>query len=152
MSYADANKTLAPASVKDVGGGVDLMGWNKNTKPPADFCPGRYCFQWVPPGGTADRSGRSYRSFEEAITRREGWVQMPQGGCACAFGLCTRLDPVAGDSDWYEPHEWALERDGLPWFYFIPSVDKVDSEFHERYLRESRDLWGEGDGSGEPSR
>src|SRR5688572_17896449 len=129
------------------------MGWDKHKKPPADFCPGRYCFQWVPPGGFADLSGRTYRSFEEAIARRDDWVEFPQGGCACSFGLCTRLDPVDGDRDWYEPNEPALERDGLPWFYFIPSVDRLAPEFHDRFLRASRELWGETGGptqSGEP--
>ncbi len=119
------------------------MGWEKHTKPPAEVCPGRYCFQWIPPGGAADMSGRKYGSFEEAIARREGWEQFPQGGCSCAFGLCTRLDPVAGDCDWYEPCEPALERDGLPWFYFIPSVEGLIPELHEKYIRESRTLWGD---------
>ncbi len=121
------------------------MTWDKHTRPPADFCPGRYCFQWVPPGGAADMSGRTYRSFREAIARRDGWVDFPQGGCGCGVGLCTRLDPVDGDSDWYEPCELALERDGLPWFYFIPSVEKLAPEFHERYLGESQALWGGGE-------
>lgn len=118
------------------------MAWDKHQKPPADFCPGRYCFLWVPPGGAADLSGRTYSSFQEAITRRADWTEFPQGGCGCRFGVCTRLDPVAGDHDWYEPFEPALERDGLPWFYFIPSTDKLAPKFHERYLRESQALWG----------
>lgn len=117
------------------------MSWDKHTKPPADFCPGRYCFMWVPPGGPADMSGRSYDSFQEAVTRRDDWVEFPQGGCSCSIGLCTRIDPFGGDRDWYEPCEPALERDGLPWFYFIPSIDKLAPEFHERYLRESQALW-----------
>lgn len=96
---------------------------------------------WVPPGGPADMSGRSYDSFQEAVTRRDDWVEFPQGGCSCSIGLCTRIDPFGGDRDWYEPCEPALERDGLPWFYFIPSIDKLAPEFHERYLRESQALW-----------
>ena len=118
------------------------MAWDKRVKPLADFCPGRYCFQWVPPGGAADLSGRAYSSFQEAITRRADWIELPQGGCGCGFGVCTRFDPIAGDSDWYEPDEQALERDGLPWFYFIPSTDKLVPKFHARYLRESQALWG----------
>jgi len=120
------------------------MAWDKHTKPPAGFCPGRYCFMWVPPGGKADLSGRGYSSLEEAVTPRADWVEFPQGGCGCAFGRCTRLDPVGGDHDWYEPHELTLKRDGLPWFYFIPSIEKLTPELHERYLQESRELWGEG--------
>jgi hypothetical protein len=87
-------------------------------------------------------SGRKYGSFEEAIARRDDWVEFPHGGCSCTCGLCTRLDPVAGDRDWYEPCEPALEGDGLPWFYFIPSVQKLTPEFHERFLQVSRALWG----------
>ena len=54
-----------------------------------------------------------------------------------------RIDPIASDDDWYEPCEPALEQDGLPWFYFIPSVDKLHSQFHEQYIRESGELWGD---------
>jgi hypothetical protein len=68
-------------------------------------------------------------------------AQTPCVGCGCSFGVCTRVDPVAGDHDWCEPNEPALERDGLPWFYFIPSADKLAPEFHERYQRESQALW-----------
>lgn len=119
------------------------MGWNKHIKPPSDFCPGRYCLFWVPPGGSADMSRRTYKSLKEALSKHDGWVKFPNGGCGCSFGSCTRLDPIAGDHDWYEACEPALERDNLPWFYFIPSIDKLASEFHERYLKESQKLWGE---------
>jgi hypothetical protein len=59
-------------------------------------------------------------------------VKFPQGGCSRTLGVGARLDPAAGDHDGYEPHEPALERDGPAWFYFIPSVDKVDPGFHVR--------------------
>jgi hypothetical protein len=88
-------------------------------------------------------SGRRYASLKEAFKHRDDWVEFPQGGCCCTFGKCTRLDPVEGDHDWYEPCEPALERDGLPWFYFLGSVENVTPEFQERYLRESRELWGD---------
>lgn len=119
------------------------MTWDKHTKPPADVCPGKYCFQWVPPGGAADMSGRYYRSLQKALDRSDDFVEFPRGGCSCSFGVCTRLDPVAGDQDWYEPCEPELERDGLPWFYFIPSGDKLSLEFREQYIRDSQSLWGE---------
>ncbi len=88
-------------------------------------------------------SGRTYSSVEEALANSGSLVKFPHGGCSCSFGICTRLDPVAGDRDWYEPCEPKLERDGLPWFYFIPSVAKLAPELHEEYLRESRALWGD---------
>ena len=47
----------------------------------------------------------------------------------------------ASDHDWYEPCEPELERDGLPWFYFVPSVGNLAPKLHERYLRELRELW-----------
>jgi hypothetical protein len=118
------------------------MTWDKHTKPPADLCPEIYCFHWVPAGGAADLSGRTYSSFQEAVTRRADWIEFPQGGCGCGFGVCTRMDKVAGDHDWYESDNLALKQDGLPWFYFIPSTDNLRTEFHESYLRESQALWG----------
>jgi hypothetical protein len=106
---------------------------------------------WITPGGKADMSGREYSSPEEALARFDEWVEFPEGGCSCTFGRCTRQDPVGGDRDWYEPNEPALERDGLPWFYFIPSVEKLAPAFHDKYLRESRELWGDGPAErGEP--
>ena len=92
-------------------------------------------------------SGRSYRSVQEALTRSDGWVRFPRGGCSCSSGLCTRLEPVAGNRDWYEPFEPELERDGLPWFYFIASPNELVRDSRERYLRESRELWGEEPGA-----
>ncbi len=40
-------------------------------------------------------------------------------------------------------HQLRLERHGLPWFYFIPSPDKVVEERREQYIREAKRLWGE---------
>jgi hypothetical protein len=119
------------------------MDWNKCRRPPADICPERYCWHWVPPGGIKDVSGRVYDSVEEAFTQRDGCVEFPDGGCGCSVGFCTRLDPIAGKHDWYESYEPELERDGLPWFYFIATVDNLVEERHEQYLRESQELWGD---------
>ena len=88
-------------------------------------------------------SGRTYKSVEEALANYDSFVKFPNGGCSCPFGVCTRLDPVAGDRDWYEPCEPLLEQDGLPWFYFIPSADWLPPQRRKRYLRESRALWGD---------
>jgi hypothetical protein len=119
------------------------MGWDKHTKPPSDFCPGKYCFMWVPPGGKADMSGRSYKSLEKAFANQKDWVSFPKGGCSCSRGICTRIDPVNGDGDFYESCGPALKEDGLPWFYFISSVANLAKPFHEEYVRESQKLWGE---------
>jgi hypothetical protein len=64
----------------------------------------------------------------------------PEGGCDCPFGRCTRLDPVTGDADFYEPHQSRLERAGLPWFYFV-TLENLRPEFHEKFLRESEEYW-----------
>lgn len=118
------------------------MASDKNSKPPADICPEKYCFHWVTPGGKKQMSGRPYGSLEEALSTGEGWVPSPHGGCGATMGRCSRLDPTGGDRDWYEPCELELKRGDLPWFYFIPSAEKLVPELRDRYLRESRKLWG----------
>lgn len=45
-------------------------------------------------------SGRAYSSLEEALSTRDRWVEFPGGGCSCR-AVCSRMDPVAGDDDWY---------------------------------------------------
>jgi hypothetical protein len=78
------------------------------------------------------------------------WAMWPDGGCACPFGRCTRLDAVTGDADFYESHGLNLARTGLPWFYFN-TLENLQDEFHEQFLRESEQLWGSAErGSGEP--
>lgn len=119
------------------------MTWNKDVKPPAGVCPERYCFHWVPPGGAVDMSGRSRASVEDAMAHPDAWKRIPEGGCGRTSGACKRLDPVAGDYDAYEPCEPTLDRDGLPWFYFIADADRLVPELRERYRRESRELWGD---------
>lgn len=100
------------------------MEWDKKTKPPADICPGKYCFSWVSAAGAAAMLG------------------LVKEGCPYWSGVCSRNDQVAGDVDLYEPHEPQLEEDGLPWFYFISSTQNLVPQLHEAYLRESQILWG----------
>lgn len=121
------------------------MNWIKEQRPPADICPEKYCEFWVPPGGKADMSGRVYRSLREAMGPHDGWVDFPEGGCACTFGSCTRNKAAVGDRDWYEPCEPNLRAAGLPWFYFVPSPEKLAPPFREQFLAESRELWGDDD-------
>ena len=61
-------------------------------------------------------------------------------------GECSRNRDNPGGKDWYEPCEPALKKAGLPWFYFTPSTKHLAEEFHEKYVRESRKLWGDHDG------
>ncbi len=64
-------------------------------------CPKEGCFHWVCPGGAADVSGKTHASVDDAFKNGE-WRSFPDGGCACSFGKCTRLDPD-GEADFYEP-------------------------------------------------
>jgi len=123
-------------------GRSNLMSWDKHRKPPADACPEGYCFHWIPPGGAADYSGNEYVSVDEALTARSDWTEFPTGGCGCRFGACTRSHVSDDARDWYEPNEPALQKDGLPWFYFIPCSESLVPERREEYLRESALLWG----------
>jgi hypothetical protein len=68
-----------------------------------------------------------------------------EGGCACSFGRCIRLDQANGQADFYVSHDWNLDRAGLPWFYFT-TLENLRPEFHEQFLRESEQLWGLMDG------
>jgi hypothetical protein len=117
------------------------MEWEKHKRPPPDVCPREFCFHWVAPGGKAQPPGRRYASSQEALRDSMNWPVWRDGGCACQFGRCVRLDPSTGDADFYEPHEPKLEQAGLPWFYFT-TLKNLRSELHEQFLRESAELWG----------
>src|SRR5947208_7785331 len=117
--------------------GMEKKNWDVKLKPPADICPQEYCFMWVAPDYAADMSGRVYSSMKESLNNRSAWVTFPSGGCGCSFGICTRMDPINGNRDWYEPCGPALERDGLPWYYFIPSPEGLRPARRAQYLRES---------------
>jgi hypothetical protein len=116
------------------------MEWDKHKRPHPDICPREYCYHWVVPGGKASPPGRRYASRDEALKDSVNWPAWPEGGCACPFGRCTRLDPAAGDADFYFSHAENLARAGLPWFFFV-TLEILRPEFHERFLRESRELW-----------
>ena len=60
-------------------------------------CPGNFCFLW-------DESKKD---------------------CGCPFGSCVRLSKNQGDKDFYEPNEPLLEKEGLPWFYFMPNNENT---------------------------
>ena len=123
------------------------MDWDKHKRPPADVCPREYCFHWVAAGGKAAPPGRRYASSLEMLRDSVNWPVWPEGGCGCSFGLCKRLSSAAGDADYYEPHEWNLERAGLPWFYF-GRLENLQPKFREEFLRESARLWGGTDEGG----
>lgn len=51
--------------------------------------------------------------------------------CGCSFGLCTRLDPINGDHDWYEPNEPQLKKDRLPEDYFVRGTTQYATQGNE---------------------
>jgi hypothetical protein len=116
--------------------------WDPKKRPPLDRCPERYCFHWVTPGGCANISRRAYDSLADSFADHDAWVDFPEGGCACDLGPCIRLSRAAGAKDWYEPHEPALERDGLPWFYFVRE-QSLTRRARRQFERLARVLWGE---------
>ena len=83
-----------------------MCTWDKYHKPPAKICPQKYCFLW---------HDNSY--FTQEVAR-----------CREPFGPCRRSTKNPNHSDWYKPCEPELEKDDLPWFYFITNADFVDKE------------------------
>ena len=115
------------------------------------FAPGNTASTGSSQGGRASPPGRRYASTLEALQDSVNWPVWPEGGCACSQGRCTRLHPATGVADFYEAHEWNVERAGLPWFYFA-TLENLRPELHEQFLREAEELWGStGGGSAEPS-
>ncbi len=106
--------------------------WNPADRPAADICPKQFCFHWLLPGGMAETSGRRFKSVRDAA-KSGFWLSYPDGGCACTYGVCTRLDAESGISDCYEPNEKELAKNGLPWFYFC-NLACLRSDLHERFL------------------
>ncbi|MCX7923119.1 MAG: hypothetical protein N3B21_14075 [Clostridia bacterium] len=88
--------------------------WNIYKKPDENKCPESFCFLW----------------------------SVSEEKCDRAFGKCKREDATNSNRDFYEPCEAELEKFGLPWFYFIPSEEKLVEERREEYRRESKKLWG----------
>src|SRR2546428_268420 len=108
------------------------MEWDKHRRPPANVCPREFCFYWVVPGGMAATPGRVYESSQEMLMDWSNWKIYSEGACICPLGRCTRLDPVAGDRDFYESENPALEDAGLPWFYFH-TTKNLHPEFREQF-------------------
>lgn len=108
--------------------------WKKNIKPPF-VCPKKYCFNWIEKGDYYAKG--VFTNIEEADSAMK---KASFGHCNMGF-TCKRINPK-GQHDFYEPCEPFLERDGLPWFYFIPGPEKVNSSMKGEYIEESEILWG----------
>lgn len=103
-----------------------MSDWKPSKKPPANRCPGPFCFCWRSAGSFV--APGLYSSLDEALQHLE---PVEWGRCGWRLSRCTRLDPEGGDGDAYEPHEPLLEEHGLPWFYFIPAPHRLAEEARE---------------------
>lgn len=112
-------------------------------KPPANACPERYCFFWAESGSLITPPGKAYASIQDAFPDLR---RVLRPSCRLGPGGCSRNCEQVGERDSYEACEPELESAGLPWFYFVPAVTSLKAEFRERYIRESRKLWGDHDG------
>lgn len=68
-------------------------------------CPKEECWHWIPPGGMADMSGKTYQGEMKEILKKIKFTKFPLGGCACTWGKtgkCTRIHPD-GEADFFEP-------------------------------------------------
>lgn len=99
-------------------------------------CPNEYCSFWRKAGNQADYG--VYLNLEEALKNLE---LVEQSHCGCSFGICKRNEECTDLNalDYYEPQEVQLEKDGLPWFYFMdPNKLKVkDKKNYEIFFMNS---------------
>jgi hypothetical protein len=116
---------------------MQAEGRKQIEKPNPAECPRHFCFLWIERGSRVAEG--LYNSIDEALNH-VAFVQDDQ--CGCSFGVCSRLDPINGSNDWYEPNEMKLEKAGLPWFYFIPGPENLVDEERDKYVQESERLWG----------
>ena len=111
-----------------------------NKKPSLSKCPQEYCFMWVPAGGSADMSGKTYESFEKAIEASKSGVTFVNGGCSCSFGACKRDTGKAADKDWYEPNNRVLKKTNLPELFFC-NPENLMEEDQSEYKIMASELW-----------
>jgi hypothetical protein len=116
-----------------------MIQWRAEIKPPSHICPQHYCWHWI-------KAGSHFApGFHDSLD--EAWSETkPIAVNSCEvtfnFGHCSRTGEENNIGDFYEPNEPALAKDGLPWFYFIPSTKSLVPELHAEYISESEALWG----------
>jgi hypothetical protein len=117
------------------------MKWKRESKPDPFLCPENYCFHWSEQGTSF--SPGMHETVVSAVIKADLVVYSK---CNCTFGSCLRLQDKEIRSeiskDYFEPHEIALERGKLPWFYFISHPLHVNPEIRASYIYESEALWG----------
>jgi hypothetical protein len=105
-----------------------IVEWIPGIKPPRDFCPQEFCFHWRIKGGYY--ASGIHENLEKALG---GLKLNEESQCGCSFGSCKRDKSCPGDKDWYESCEPLLEKQGLPWFYFICDAEGLDPEYRKAY-------------------
>ncbi|MDY7226827.1 hypothetical protein [Hyalangium rubrum] len=88
--------------------------WSPSLKPSPQICPRTFCFHFQPAGSRV--APGLHENVDAALKQA---LPISEDQCGCSFGVCTRLDALKGDRDWYEPNEPELERAGLPWSFFM---------------------------------
>jgi len=106
-------------------------------KPNSRICPQEFCFNFVE-RGTFNSSGL-FRSLNVALKHLRFATR---DFCGFELGQCRRISFNPNDKDYYEPNEPFLMKLGLPWFFFIPSPEKLIDKMRDEYIRESESLWG----------
>jgi hypothetical protein len=88
----------------------------KNKNELKNKCPKEYCFLWREEGNQIARG--VYMNLEDAFKNLE---LVEQSHCGCSFGICKRNEEFrdSNASDYYEPNDVQLGKNGLPWFYFV---------------------------------
>ncbi len=117
-----------------------MNSYRLDQKPSLDKCPEEYCFCWVPPGGTADLSGKVYDSFDEAVSASNHGVVFLNGGCAAPFGPCKRESKNSNDNDCYEPFNSILKKSGFPELFFCNPLN-LDEQDKSEYELMAKELW-----------
>lgn len=105
-----------------------MREWKPGIKPPQYICPQEFCFHWRAEGDFF--ASGLHENLEEALKEMK---PIEKSQCGCSFGKCIRDKNYAGDRDWYEPCEPALDERGLPWFYFICNTEGLNPEDRKAY-------------------
>ena len=98
--------------------------WEENKQPNLTICPKHFCFFWHERGDSVAKG--MYANVEKAMGNL---VKVGKSQCGFQYGRCTRNQQAEGARDFYEPCEPALEKAGLPDFYFNdPNWNKSEED------------------------
>lgn len=85
-------------------------------------CPGKFCYHWDEAGTRYAVNKQVFDSLDQMFDEVVWSPPREADGCGISnmtkSAKCTRLHPLDGDADWYEPHEPNLWAAGLPEDHF----------------------------------